>query len=595
MKSIKKQIQRTKSFISIKTYKRPLIYVIMFMVLLNLVILIIAAVIALAIDDSFQGFFDAFFNGSLKWMLTPNAILTITNPKLLALAVVILLTGLILFSGTIIALTTNAIKDYFQSKKENSGKIELNDHVVILNWNSKVPELVADLLHLERKALTIMIVSMVEKSTAENQIIQALKRDQKHKKIANLNVLVKQADPLFVTSLMDISIEQSSAIIIMNKDNQDLSVIKNLLSIGPLQFVNQPPIIVEIKEPVSEIKVRTLSKAVKELSEHEILPVCFDQRLGQIIAQTILEERLEEIYLSLFSFEGSEVYPIPNKSFDEVVKLHTHAIPLMANKEMVFALSLNEKTAALCQKQSINVTPSFAFHWEVNEAELDIYIIGNNSKLPHIVDAFSHYEAITKSKFQVTLATHQELTEIIAVLNKSNQPCRMLLLSDDTKEFQDLDQDIIESLINLESTLTNTQVSIVVEILNPKHSHLIQGFSIRHTIVSNKIISLLLSKLALHVQTESFYHELLTIQTNGQAVDLQSIHIAKASHCIKAVMPLQLASIHEFVQSVYQLSHQQLIPFGRYQNQNLQIFEGDLWNTPIQIDGSDDIIFMQVG
>ncbi len=85
MASFKQTIRRTKNYLFIKTYKRPLAYIIVLMVLLNIVILAIAAVIALGIDDTYSNFFDAFFNGSLKWMLSPNAILTITNPRLLAL------------------------------------------------------------------------------------------------------------------------------------------------------------------------------------------------------------------------------------------------------------------------------------------------------------------------------------------------------------------------------------------------------------------------------------------------------------------------------------------------------------------------------
>jgi len=155
VKKIKARLLKARSFLSVKTYKHPMLFVISLMVLLNVLILCIAAIIALGIDDSFNGFIDAFANGSLKWMLTPNAILQITNPNLLILAVTVLVIGMILFTGTIIALTTNAIKDYFQKKKSGSGKIYLDNHVVILNWNNKVPELVADLLHVEEKDMQV--------------------------------------------------------------------------------------------------------------------------------------------------------------------------------------------------------------------------------------------------------------------------------------------------------------------------------------------------------------------------------------------------------------------------------------------------------
>lgn len=117
---MKKLIQKIKQFrnvISVKTYKQPMLFVILMMVGINVLILFIAAAIAFIIDDNYTSLLDAFANGSLKWMLTPNAILLIDEPQTLFLAVIVLVIGLVLFSGTIIALTTNQIKEYFQKKK----------------------------------------------------------------------------------------------------------------------------------------------------------------------------------------------------------------------------------------------------------------------------------------------------------------------------------------------------------------------------------------------------------------------------------------------------------------------------------------------
>ncbi|HKM30370.1 MAG TPA: hypothetical protein VJZ51_06420, partial [Bacilli bacterium] len=163
MKKIKERMRKGRSLISIKTYKTPLVSVIMLMLLINVAILSIAAVIALFIDDTFTNFIDAFANGSMKWLLTPNSVLAIKNPSMLLLAVVVLITGMVLFTGTIIALTTNAIKDYIQKKQSGSGKIFLENHVVILNWNNKVPELVADLLYLEDRKVTVMVLANIDK------------------------------------------------------------------------------------------------------------------------------------------------------------------------------------------------------------------------------------------------------------------------------------------------------------------------------------------------------------------------------------------------------------------------------------------------
>ena len=254
MKKIKSKLLKARSFLSVKTYKHPMIFVISLMVIINIIILFIAAFIAMGIDDSFDNVIDAFANGSLKWMLTPNAILQITNPNLLILAVTVLVIGMILFTGTIIALTTNTIKEYFQKKKSGSGKIYLDDHIVILNWNNKVPELVADLLHVEKKEIKVIILAEIDKQYAEKQILNAL--DQaKHsdKELLNLNVLVKNGSPLLYSDLDDISIENANSILIMNKDmheeiikdmsKSDLNVIKVILNLGRLEFVYDTPIV----------------------------------------------------------------------------------------------------------------------------------------------------------------------------------------------------------------------------------------------------------------------------------------------------------------------------------------------------------------
>jgi len=70
---------------------------------------------------------------------------------------------IILFSGTIIALTTNAIKDYIQKKNTGAGKIYLDNHIAVLNWNNKVPELVSDLLYVEDKEVTVIILANIDK------------------------------------------------------------------------------------------------------------------------------------------------------------------------------------------------------------------------------------------------------------------------------------------------------------------------------------------------------------------------------------------------------------------------------------------------
>jgi uncharacterized membrane protein YgdD (TMEM256/DUF423 family) len=604
MASIKQKIARAKSIISIRTYQRPLVYIIFLMVLINLVILTIAAFIALAIDETYTSFIDAFANGSLKWMLTPNAILTINNPQTLVLAVVVLITGLILFSGTIIALTTNAIKDYIQKKNSGSGKIDLDQHIVILNWNNKVPELVADLLFVEDEPVTVMILADIEKTFAEKQILNAIKKVKKMDKHQDFNVLVKHGDPLAGSDLHDISISKAKTILIMNKDDEliaydelsysDLNVIKTVLSLGPIRFEYEPPIVVEIKKITTKTKILTLSKVVHTLHEHVIMPICFDKRLGQIIAQTLIDHRMEDVYLSLFSFQGAEVYDLPDQTFDGCLNQHSHAIPMAYEENHLYVLSSNNQ---IKHRQSPHPYEPIKLKTKkiVEAYDLEVFIVGENNKLSFIVEAFEQYERLHAAHFKAHAIKDQDLASMIEILNQTSQKTTILLLSDETKTDDGLDANVISHLIELESKLSNPNVRIIVELLNPQNDYIVKDFRIENTIISNKIISLLLSKLALYKETAIFYENLLTIAPNDDAIDGQAVIIRNVKDLLVAEFPIQFESIKQFITSFYQSFKKEYMVFGIIKDGKTIVFEGDLHQSePFVLSADDDLIIIRL-
>ena len=605
MKRIKAKLQQARSFLSIKTYKNPMLFMIGLMVLINIIILCIAALIAMGIDDSFTGFVDAFANGSLKWMLTPNAILQIENPNLLVLAVIVLVIGMILFTGTIIALTTNALKEYFQRKKEGSGKIYLQDHIVILNWNNKVPELVADLIHIDDKEVKVVILADVDKVYAEKQIINAINKN-KHsdKELMNLNVLVKSGDPLLYSELNDISIEDANSILIMNKDTHetiikgmsksDLNVIKVILSIGRIKFLNDPPIVAEIKRIETKEKIMTMSEVVSSLHEHKIMPICFDRRLGQIIAQTIICSKMEDVYLSLFSFDDSEVYHIANQDFEEVLYKNSHAIPVTKYNQDLFVMSLTDRTKLI--KSNLEITPRELKFKEFDKAaSMEVYVVGKNNKLKFIMDSFKEYENIYKSEFKATFVEEDELQNMVDTLNQSKQAATVVLLSDEHQQADSLDANVIDNLIYLQGHLKREQTNIIVELLDPKNDHIIKDFDIENTIISNKIISLLLSKLAMYKETAPFYENLLTIVSDTTGKDDQNIFIVKAKVVLKDELPLEFHSIKEWIISFYESSKKRYIPIGYFREGKLHIFEGDMtYQTNLSVQEDDELVMIKI-
>jgi hypothetical protein len=605
VKKLKARLSKAKSFLSVKTYKHPRLFVIGLMIVINIIILFVAALIALGIDDTFDNFLDAFANGSLKWMLTPNAILQIENPNTLFLAVIVLVIGMILFTGTIIALTTNAIKDYFQKKKSGSGKIHLENHIVILNWNNKVPELVADLLHVDEKGLEVVILADVNKEYAEKQILSAINKEKRNEKeISGLNVMVKPGDPLLYSDLDDISIEKSNSILIMNKDmhesvikgmsKSDLNVIKVVLGIGRINFLYDPPIVAEIKRIETKEKIQTMAKVVKTLHEHMILPICFDRRLGQIIAQTIINPCMEDVYLSLFSFEDSEIYHLKDKTFEECLYKNSEAIPVASSGKDLFVLSLTNKTKNVTNDKEYSIK-SLKIGKIKQTDNLDVFIVGSNNKLKFIMESFSEYEKLYNNEFKAEYVEEKNIRAMVKQLNESEKRATIVLLSDEQQELDSLDANVIDNLIYLQGNVKKDNVNIIVELLDPKNDHIIKDFDIENTIISNKIISLLLSKLALYKETASFYENLLTIKSDTTGKDDQNIFIVKANEIIIDKLPLEFTSIKEFIISLYTSTKKVYIPIGVIREKTLKIFSGNMSeNNGFTLKESDQVVVIKI-
>ena len=601
MNRIKTSIAHTKSLISIKTYKRPQFFIILMMLMFNVVILLIAAAIALTIDNTFISYIDALMNGSVKWMLTPNAILTIENPQTLALAVAVLVIGMVLFSGVIIALTTNGIKDFIANKKSSAGKVYIENHIVILNWNSKVPELVSDLLYVDSMGVTVMLLTEIDKSYAENHIINAMMRISPKKKLNKMNVLVKQGDPLMRSNLDDISIAKARAIIIMNPHDDhivddgmtqsDFTVITQVLALGDIAFENHPPIVVEIKREASGEKITTLNHVIKSLKQYDIMPIVFDQRLGQIIAQTLIESRIKDIYLSLFSFRGSEIYALKDTSIDHVIKHHTYAIPVGSNASNTYVLSPNNLFKNFTSSHDF---PPLAMKLKPQRTRtgFDTYIIGKNNKIGYIIDALKQYEKIHDRKFQSGYIEKENIPAFVSELNQNDRPTKILLLSDEDVKDDSLDANVISTLIYLEGKITNPNVEIIVELLNPKNEPIIRGFHINNTIISNKIISFLLTKIALFPETAPFYHDLLTIDLDDQKIDRQSIQLIQASNLLDVPFPIHFQSKKQWIETFYQASQTKKVPIGLYRDHQLLMFEGNLHKESLIINENDTLILM---
>ena len=124
---------------------------------------------------------------------------------------------------------------------------------------------------------------------------------------------------------------------------------------------------------------------------------------------------------------------------------------------------------------------------------------------------------------------------------------------------------------------------------------LTKDFNINNTIISNKIISLLLSKLALIEDTESFYENLLTLEINEDEVDDQEVFIRKASEIFDEEFPFEFHNKKSFIKSTYLAFDKKIVPFGYFRDDKLVILSEDLHkHEHLKILKTDLIVLMKL-
>ena len=599
MSTFKQSAKKTRSIINMQTHKHPKAFVIIMMLMINVVIVLIAALIAWLTDDTFQSYLDALINGSVIWLLTPNAVLGIENPATFWLAIFVLVVGLVLFSGTIIGLATNMIKDFFTKKEAHEGKFLLEDHIVILNYNNKVPELVADLVHVKSRAVNLVVLTPTPQAQAEQHILQAIKQtDLPQQSLQHLNVFVKSGEVLLEQNLKNIAIDQARTIVVMGDDTKtmeesDLEVLKILLTLGNL---NLPPknLVTEVKLIDTKTNIFALKKTLKSLQDHHIEPICFDRRLGQMMAQAVFYPAIEDVYLSLFSFAGSEAYRLENTAFETVIKAHSEAIPIMKAGEDVFVYTATNQSKLTTAPHSFE-PKALPFLSDAKPVLPTIFILGENRKLPHMLEAFKAYEALHQTTLHIETWSYERLFRAFDTLEQTKGPVTILLLSNDQVTKDLYDGDVLHALIFLEHHLKRPDKQVIVELLDPRNDALVKEFTIENTIISNKLVALMLSKVALFPKTTEFYDRLLTIEPSALGKDDDALDLARAKDVLEGPFPWVFESAKQWVESCYLSTHKTRVPIGLIRDETLIMMEDSLHQAnPYTLEAEDILIWFKV-
>ena len=592
MKKLKSFFLKLKAKKTLRTYQQPLAVTLVTLLLINIAVLCIGSVLALVLDTHyydnllFEGKFINALITSATWMISPNTLTKLevgSNKLMMVLAIIIVILGMVLFSGAIIATVTTALRTYIDKKSKAKGKIIVNNHFVILNWNSKVPEMIYNLM-LKGFKKNIVILSDRSKEYIEAELKSLfLTNDVKEKIKANL--IIKEGDSLLRGNLEDISIEEASEICIMVREdmvdvdddniiNSDLLNLKIVLKLGSFKMKENCQVVVETQSDETRGQIENLSHKIATLKNLKITPVSFNKKIGQIIAQSLIMPKMSDLYSELFSFEGAEFYSIESEDeIEQYMRVHNETIPVYKEGNRLFVLADDEEDLKAVRKEEYLTNRLFNINHEHSSSAASIFIIGENSKTEFLLNSLERMQNSGEINFKFKHYNKLQTQELIDDVKAEEGERKILILSDDQVAADSYDANVFVALIELSKVFpVNAEgITYTTELLDSRNLSSVRDFNIENTIISNKMMSLLITQLALNENSKGFFEKILTISNTNKASDFDFL-VNKVKDSIIIEEDMKFESKAELLRTYYNTFQGKRILIGLVQDNEVKLF-----------------------
>lgn len=210
------------------------------------------------------------------------------------------LLGLVVTS-TLIGLISNGILTKLDDLRKGRSFVIEKDHVLILGWSSKIFTIISELVlaNENQKRGVIVILADMDKVLMEDEI-----RD-KVGSTKNTQVICRTGNPIDVHDLYIANPFETKAIIILDKDNEnsDSQIIKTIVAI-----ITNPERRPDPYHITAEMEDRKNFEVAKMVGKDEVELILSDEIISRIMVQTSRQSGLSVVYIELMDFGGDEIY-----------------------------------------------------------------------------------------------------------------------------------------------------------------------------------------------------------------------------------------------------------------------------------------------
>ncbi len=450
---------------------------------------------------------------------------------------IVTLAGIVIVS-TLIGLVSNGILTKIDELRKGRSFVIERDHVLILGWSSKIFTIISELCiaNENQSRGVIVILADMDKVLMEDEI-----RD-KVGKTGNTKVICRTGNPIDVHDLYIANPFDTKSIIILDKDNEnsDSQIIKTIVAI-----VTNPQRRPDPYHITAEIEDRKNFEVAKMVGKDEVELILSDEIISRIMVQTSRQSGLSIVYIELMDFGGDEIYfaeepLLVGKTFREVlfsyensaiiglqfadgsVEINPAMDTIFKQGDRVIGITEDDDTLVPDAPRKVKIDENHIIYTEPEVLEKEkILIVGWNNRARYIVKELDHYvppgsnvkvvskfedagkmvRKLEKSvsnivlEFEVSDTTDRESLE---AMNLGQYNYIILLCYQNYFPIQEADAQTLITLLHLRnfSEKNGDKYKIVSEMLDIRNRQLADITSADDFIVSDKLISLLMSQVS---------------------------------------------------------------------------------------------------
>lgn len=525
-----------------------------------------------------MGFLEAFWI-SLMRTLDPGTMGDDTGWPFRITMLLVTTYGIVMLS-TFIGLISNAILKKIQDLRKGRSTVLEDGHVLILGWSPKIHTIISELVIANENQKHAVIVVLADKDKVEME-------DEIREKVGstkNTKVVCRTGLPIDVIDLEIASPRKAKSIIILDNDsvNSDAQVIKVILAITSNREGKKDPfhIIAEMVDQKNLEVARMVGKSEVEL-------ILSDDFISRIMVQTSRQSGLSVVYTDLLDFDGDEIYfyeeeKLFGKTFGEAlfhyddsaligiekpdgtVLINPDFDMVLEKGSKVIAISEDDDTVILSPNGPGKFDESLTIDSEPTKLKQDnILILGWNRRTNIVVRELANY-TIPGATIHV-VANNPSAEESIRRINELNPDINITFQNSDTtnKEVlqeldiakynhllllsyqdqfghQEADAKTLITLLHLRQIAekSGSNLNIVSEMLDVKNRELAKVTTADDFIVSDNIISLLMSQIAENKSNMRVFERLFDADGN-------QIFLKPATEYVKTGVPMNFYTVLE--------------------------------------------------